>query len=1028
MKARFITILTSALLAASCSLAEESRSSGRGDAVVSISVSCGERDTRSQAFGSTGSDIEDLNLYIWDRGVCVAHAFLSDGTTTFRQIVSSGGRYTIYALANAGRDCIPTADGWERDEESMRSISVGRRDREWTSFPMAGTAGPVTFNKGTQSVDVKLSRLVAKIGFRFSPDDILAGQDLKVKGVSLRNAAAQVYPFVTSSSAVSVLAVDDSATDADLLELASGGEAYFYTFENCRGRLLPDNDDPWSKVPDSLGDEASLCTYLEVECSMSGNGVLGGDVTYRFYPGADNTSDFSICRNTSYNICLYATGGNVNNMTWKINSDVEYTYNSLASLHKDKGLHPLTSTWVGEMFTCSLVDIDKSVLAFFGGSLESLRTSSVVRCLADDGGADLMEFSSGSVSGSILTGIEGTVRRAGTGSVWLCTKDGEKVVPLLRGVTVYIPVLRLSYDSSANYPEAMDEEPTALINGEAQMLRLYLCDNTGLNLMADTADQYGFSSEPFSFSSSADAGSYLPSTPAGISLGLKIRSVYDSGSAKAQGQPFAVCAYSASLSDAASSWNYAAACRFTDACHDASPVRLTISDSKLPLSVTVPAGVSCMQVQARYLPGTGELEIINPSHIPLSVRAYEFTIGDRVLKSSRQTPLGSAVAIPSSVSAILSSSTVTRYSAVAYSQPRLYVTPVRTLCVAPSQESVSVGEGRWLVGASALGFKGYEAMGAVNAYYGAPADPYSRTGMAIDVMADGYEGQYRIGSLAVGTSQEHPHTPACEFAGLVLFSAGRLADSDIAGKQHPDVLELSDGSGIVYSPETMSSLLSSDATLITSSTLSLTAAGKNSDNLTVTLYGGKPTEVSCKLSLYGEVTVYPKGTSRGAVSHFIGPDSAPADAKVHCGSTSEQYRQVSALRSSHSLSLPSSGSGTLIPLKNRITTSLFTQTETDSRTQWTGSNSFQHQYHPIDYYLELSLKTAEVSDIYKGTFSGSGYTGLQSDDKTGAFFTDNCFYQNSGYYWNKNNDAETTWSFNCRYLKTDGVGYICVIR
>ena len=111
-------------------------------------------------------------------------------------------------------------------------------------------------------------------------------------------------------------------------------------------------------------------------------------------------------------------------------------------------------------------------------------------------------------------------------------------------------------------------------------------------------------------------------------------------------------------------------------------------------------------------------------------------------------------------------------------------------------------------------------------------------------------------------------------------------------------------------------------------------SSRNTETLTVTLKSGKPTDLTFTLHLYGEVTVYPKGTARGSVKHLIGPDDA-VSARMHSGSTvsSGYYRSASALRSVHSLSLSGSGSttGTVVSLRSQITADLFSQTETDAK-------------------------------------------------------------------------------------------------
>lgn len=1025
--------IAAAFVLASCGrLDEPSAAEGTGE--LTVSFRCEELvSTRSSAFSSTATAIEDVNCYIWDRGVCVAHYFLEGEVLNIRRTVSTGGEYTVYALANLGRSVEPEAPLWQSDESTMQGLTVGRGEKEWTAFPMAGTAGPVSFRTGSQTVTVTLRRLVARLGFCFSPDLMLKGQDITVTAVRLRNAAADVRPFAAGSAATSVLSVDDTASASDLQTISKDGIAYFYAFENCRGTLLPGNDDPWQKVPDNIGAQADLCTYLEVDCTMPGDGVIGGEVTYRFYPGDDNVTNFDVKRNRSYIICLCATGDGLDRLSWKVEADIDYMGNQLVTLRKDRGLHPIESTYLGEMCSCSLTGIDASVLAYFGGSCESLLQNAVVRCIASDGGDDLIEFTGGKVTRDYITGIEGTALRAGRGSVWLCTRGGDLAVPLLQSVTVSKPTLVLSYDACAEYPEWIDEPPVALVNAGPKLIHMYLCDSGGLNLMADVADQYFFSDRPYRFDSSIDLGDYELCLSDNVKALFECTTLFDSDMDDVVGQPFASYGYRITLSDNESTWDDYAVGVLVDACFATSPpFRITIEDRYQELSVSGTTAVSYQRVEIDYLNQSNELAIYNPSNIPLQVRVYEFTIGNRTLQANLLPGFGMAYNIPSSVSPDLASTTITQYAAVGYEAPHLYTSPVRTFPVSPVSASVMVEQDRWLVRRDAMAFKGYSLMTLVNNYYSTAAEPDSNTGIAIDIRAEGALGYYRMGNLGVSAGQEYPHDYEGAFCGSAIFSDGRFVFSDIYGCVGNGEACTAVG-GIIYSPSRMISLLSGNAGLSTSSTFSSSSSGKNTTRLSVTLKNAKPTDFTFTLNLYGEVTVYPKGTAWSSVKHLIGPDASAVNARIYSGSSvsSDNYRTASALRTTHTLSLTGSGTTTGYPvsLQSLITSTLFTLTETDSYTLLNGSNDFQHQYHPIDYYMKVKVSTQNMADIYKGTFSNRGYTGTTSEDlKTGCLFQGDCYYWNSAYRHNKNDDSATTWTFGCHYLETEGIGYVCLIK
>ncbi len=1025
--------IAAAFVLASCGrLDEPSAAEGTGE--LTVSFRCEDLvSTRSSAFSSTASAIEDVNCYIWDRGVCVAHYFLEGEVLSIRRTVSTGGEYTVYALANLGRKVEPEAPLWQRDESSMQELTVGRGEKEWTAFPMAGTAGPVSFRTGSQTVTVTLRRLVARLGFCFSPDLMLKGQDITVTAVRLRNAAADVRPFAAGSAATSVLSVDDTASASDLKTISKDGIAYFYAFENCRGTLLPGNDDPWQKVPDNIGAQADLCTYLEVDCTMPGDGVIGGEVTYRFYPGDDNVTNFDVRRNRSYIICLCATGDGLDRLSWKVEADIDYMGNQLLTLRKDRGLHPIESTYLGEMCSCSLTGIDASVLAYFGGSCESLLQNAVVRCIASDGGDDLIEFTGGKVTRDYITGIEGTALRSGKGSVWLCTRGGDLAVPLLQSVTVNKPTLVLSYDACAEYPEWIDEPPVALVNAGPKLIHLYLCDSAGLNLMADVADQYFFSDRPYRFDSSIDLGDYELCLSDNAEALLERHYLFDGSQDDVVGQPFLTYGYEFTLSDYVDTWDDGAVGVLVDACFATSPpFRITIEDRYQELSVSGTTAVSYQTVEIDYLNQNNELAIYNPSNIPLYINVYEVTIGDKLLSASLLPQFGVAYSIPSSVSTALSSTTITQYAAVGYSQPRMYTSPVRTVRASPVSADVELEQDRWVVRRDALQFKGYSLMTLINTHYATAAEPNCNTCISMDIQAEGRLGYYRMNRLGVSSGQDYPQAYEGGFAGSAIFSSGRFVSSDIYGCEGQGEVCTALRS-IIYSPSTMRVLLANNAGLTTSSSYSSTTSGKNTTRLSVTLKNAKPTDFTFTLNLYGEVIVYPKGTAWSSVKHLVGPDASAVNARIYSGSSvsSDNYRTAPALSTTHSLSLTGSGTTTAYPiaLQSLINTKLFTLTETDSYTLLNGSNDFQHQYHPIDYYMKVKVGTQNMADIYKGTFSNRGYTGTTSEDlKTGCLFQGDCYYWNSAYRHNKNDDSATTWTFGCHYLETEGIGYVCLVK
>lgn len=270
--------------------------------------------TRS-SLGFDENAVSCINVYVYGDGV-LQGALYSDDMSSGCGLELQGNRdYNVYALANTGRVEAPA------DETALSSMvwNAGALDN------IADTGAPMmartTVHTGsmTQTVRLELVRLLSRVNFRLERG-ALSG--LEVTSVRLRQSPLDVMPFAEASAASSVTD-GDSASEADLAAVNTGDMISFYMLENCQGVLLPDNDDQWQKVPDNIPEHAGLCTYLEVGGRFDGSEGLSGTVTYRFFLGQDNTSDFNVCRNTESTVILSLTEAGLSRISWRVdNSDV----------------------------------------------------------------------------------------------------------------------------------------------------------------------------------------------------------------------------------------------------------------------------------------------------------------------------------------------------------------------------------------------------------------------------------------------------------------------------------------------------------------------------------------------------------------------------------------------------------------------------------------------------------------------------------------------------------------------------------
>lgn len=1006
---------------------------------VTINVACEEETaTKSAAFSSVGSGIANVNIYIWNDGHLIHHDYITSdkGTIAVTKSLSTDQRYDIYALANIGRKVSPQSAGWQKDEPSMETLQI-TRDDVGDNFPMAGRVTGARVVTDGARLTIPVRRLMSRIAFRYSPDTALGGQGLSVTGVSLRNAAAQVCPFRDKSKATSTLARDDHASASDISILNEGGEVFFYAFENCRGDLLPGNDDPWEKVPDNINsDNPDLFTYVEVSCEMSGDGVIDGEATYRFFPGSDNVSNFDLVRNTGYTITLCPTLDGLDRTSWKIDVDIWYTGNTLACLQYVTGLHQLSDCYVGEVLQYKLSNVVQSLSDYFGGSLSAVRSGMRLACESGDG-TTLATFGGDmTVSGADITGIDITAVKAGTGDLWLCSGSGQKLVRLVENVTISNPTMVLSFETSASNdcPEPCDEPPTAVINSADPLrMSLYLCDRDGGNLLTDNdPNQYRFDGSPFDFKASRSLGNLGTYIPDGGEAEVRINRsfLYDMERDGAEGQPFSVYEYTVSNTGK----DIQAGRALAEACFTAYPFSMTLSDAASGMSSRYSLDVTYRQMEVRtdpYASGNSIITVTNPSRLPLYMKAYEYTHINS--PESKIKKLGTTYNL-NSISSSLPSVDLTFYGLVGYMEQNIISSPVYTIAdLNYGGNQISVSGDDFIIGKTKAPFRGFNVMKNVNLALTSAAEAGSLTYAVIDITARGLSAQHFIANMKESDKQVYPggtaETYDGSFAGCVLFSNGAFVSGPSANTASSLDVFRGDG-GIVYSPSTMYTLQNSTASLTTSTSSVSVTGGTCTSNVNMRLSGGKTTSLSLVLRGYGEVKVWPKGTWGKTQSYLCGPDTDAVTARINSGSdiSSDNYRQYSELKRTYSATVSPGSTTSVIPMKSFVDSYIFTKTEKDAYTKLNGSNDFQHQYHPIDFRLDLTIRTQKPGDVYKGLIY-TGYADSDSEDTTGRLFTTTNRYFNSDYRCNsKSDDNKTTFEFKCHRLTTSGIGFFAVMK
>lgn len=229
-----------------------------------------------------------------------------------------GISYTLYALANVTGFTPPAL------ESEMEEVCIdwpGVAGMTSVGFPMSHK-GTFTVAQGNNTYTVDFTRLVARYDLIVDRSNMEGS--FEVTGVKLRNSAAHAFPF--SAKAATQTLNGDIATISDIQRVNSGSSVSFYMFENLQGILLPNNKDPWSKIPDNIPLAKDLCTFIEIEGEYMGGGVSTGlnseKMTFRIYLGADNTSSFDIMRNTIQTLTLFPSDNSISAQSWKVDPGI----------------------------------------------------------------------------------------------------------------------------------------------------------------------------------------------------------------------------------------------------------------------------------------------------------------------------------------------------------------------------------------------------------------------------------------------------------------------------------------------------------------------------------------------------------------------------------------------------------------------------------------------------------------------------------------------------------------------------------
>ena len=291
---------------------------------VEVDLPQSAADLKSSFTDDALNRIYDLNIFIYHEGELLKEhsGYFTDMSSLMLSFPSDKNGFDIYMFGNVGEVEAPDDEG---DIIRMPWVIESYEDIMHRGVPVANVFPDHI--KGTLAV-FGLKRLVGQYNISLQPSAQSA--DYVVKDVRLHNCALDVYPFAsdmkatrfTASGVYGESASADVLTADDVDRLNSGESVSLYFLENLQGELLPGNSDSRKKIPSSLDSiEKGLqdrCTYIEITADITTPAARYTDARYRFYLGRNQTTDFSVRRNTLYDVTLDFTQNMVCEQEWRI--------------------------------------------------------------------------------------------------------------------------------------------------------------------------------------------------------------------------------------------------------------------------------------------------------------------------------------------------------------------------------------------------------------------------------------------------------------------------------------------------------------------------------------------------------------------------------------------------------------------------------------------------------------------------------------------------------------------------------------
>lgn len=295
MKKIIYTVVCSVLFCSACSDSSPEPKPATQVQRITMTFRCGEMTPTRTA--SSDTRIDDINLYLFPvNGGLSQHVYID----AIRPVVLElpKGNYTLYAIANLGRDA------GEQMQDFVQVLRVERDPFALADSPFPMSAQQAVTVRGDTQIAVSLVRAVAKVNFSYSVAADFA-KSFRVKSVQLRSVPCSATLFGSSRA-------ESAETVADMPPVETSATAYtatYYLLENRQGQVTgigTQQQKNETRAP-------RYATYI----AITGE-AYGIKVVYRIYLGENNTTDFNVGRNRVYNIDARILG--MNTIDWRVST------------------------------------------------------------------------------------------------------------------------------------------------------------------------------------------------------------------------------------------------------------------------------------------------------------------------------------------------------------------------------------------------------------------------------------------------------------------------------------------------------------------------------------------------------------------------------------------------------------------------------------------------------------------------------------------------------------------------------------